>query len=74
MCIRDSLSSAADKINIIMAVSMGGDYCLAKPFDLSVLTAKVQACLLYTSGQADKREVHENLKMQNATEVAMHRH
>ncbi len=39
------LSSAADKINIIMAVSMGGDDFLAKPFDLSVLTAKVQAML-----------------------------
>ncbi len=25
-------------------------------------------------GQADKREVHENLKMQGAEQVAMHRH
>lgn len=29
-----------------MAVSMGGDDFIAKPFDLEVLTAKVQAMLL----------------------------
>lgn len=39
------LSSASDNMNIIMAVNMGGDDFLAKPFDLSVLTAKVQALL-----------------------------
>ena len=32
-------------MNIIMAVNMGGDDFIAKPFDLSVLTAKVQAML-----------------------------
>ena len=39
------ISSAADNMNIVMAVSMGGDDFIAKPFDLSVLTAKVQAML-----------------------------
>lgn len=39
------ISSAADNMNIIMAVNMGGDDFVAKPFDLSVLTAKVQAVL-----------------------------
>lgn len=39
------LSSASDNMNIIMAVNMGGDDFIAKPFDLSVLTAKVQAML-----------------------------
>ena len=29
-------------MNIIMAVNMGGDDFVPKPFDLSVLTAKVQ--------------------------------
>ena len=33
------ISSAADNMNIVMAVSMGGDDFIAKPFDLSVLTA-----------------------------------
>jgi len=39
------LSSAADNMNIVLAVSMGADDFLAKPFDLPVLTAKVQALL-----------------------------
>ena len=43
------ISSAADNMNIVMAVSMGGDDFIAKPFDLSVLTAKVQAMLRRTN-------------------------
>ena len=39
------LSSASDNLNIIMAVNLGGDDFLAKPFDLNVLLAKVQALL-----------------------------
>ncbi|MBE5715040.1 MAG: DNA-binding response regulator [Ruminiclostridium sp.] len=39
------LSSAADNMNIVMAVSMGADDFIAKPFDLSVLTAKINAVL-----------------------------
>ena len=39
------LSSAADNMNIVMAVNMGGDDFIAKPFDLDVLTAKIQALL-----------------------------
>lgn len=39
------ISSASDNINIVMAVNMGGDDFIAKPFDLDVLTAKVQALL-----------------------------
>lgn len=39
------LSSAADNLNIVMAMTMGGDDFIAKPFDLNVLTAKVQALL-----------------------------
>lgn len=42
------LSSASDNMNIVMAVQMGGDDFVAKPFDLSVLTAKVQALLRRT--------------------------
>ena len=37
------LSSAADNMNIVMAVNMGGDDFIAKPFDLDVLTVKIQA-------------------------------
>ena len=39
------ISSAADNLNIVMAMNMGGDDFIAKPFDLSVLMAKVQALL-----------------------------
>ncbi len=39
------LSSAADNMNVVMAVSMGGDDFVPKPFDLEVLTAKIQALL-----------------------------
>lgn len=39
------VSSAGDNMNIVMAVNMGGDDFLTKPFDLEVLAAKVQALL-----------------------------
>ena len=42
------LSSASDKMNIVMAMNMGGDDFIAKPFDLEVLTAKIQALLRRT--------------------------
>ena len=42
------LSSAADNLNIVMAMNMGGDDFIPKPFDLQVLVAKVQALLRRT--------------------------
>lgn len=39
------ISSASDNMNIIMAMNMGADDFITKPFDTSVLTAKVQALL-----------------------------
>lgn len=39
------LSSASDNMNIVMAMNMGGDDFIGKPFDLEVLQAKVQAVL-----------------------------
>ncbi|MCF2641641.1 MAG: response regulator transcription factor [Lachnospiraceae bacterium] len=39
------LSSASDNMNIIMAMNMGADDFIAKPFDFSVLIAKMQALL-----------------------------
>lgn len=39
------ISSASDNMNIVMAVNMGGDDFIAKPFDLEILAAKVQAVL-----------------------------
>lgn len=54
------ISSAADNMNIVMAVNMGGDDFVAKPFDLSVLTAKVQAVLRRTYDLAGKIPVLEH--------------
>lgn len=39
------LSSMSDNINIVTAMNMGGDDFITKPFDLTVLTAKIQAIL-----------------------------
>ena len=39
------LSSGSDNMNIIMAVNQRGDDFIAKPFDLNVLMAKIQALL-----------------------------
>lgn len=48
------LSSAADNMNMVMAMSRGADDFIAKPFDLEVLAAKVQAILrrTYSFGNA----------------------
>lgn len=42
------VSSASDNMNIVMAVNMGGDDFIAKPFGMEVLTAKIQALLRRT--------------------------
>ena len=42
------ISSVSDNMNIVMAIGMGGDDFVAKPFDLNVLWAKVQALLRRT--------------------------
>ena len=42
------ISSTADNMNIVMAMNMGGDDFIAKPFDLNVLLAKIQAMLRRT--------------------------
>ena len=42
------ISSASDNMNIVMAMNMGADDFIAKPFDQAVLTAKIQAILRRT--------------------------
>ena len=42
------ISSASENMNIVMAISMGADDFITKPFDFSVLTAKIQALLRRT--------------------------
>ncbi len=42
------ISSANENMNIIMAMNMGGDDFITKPFDLNVLISKIQAILRRT--------------------------
>lgn len=42
------ISSASDNMNIVMAMNMGADDFIAKPFDQNVLMAKIQAMLRRT--------------------------
>ena len=42
------ISSASDNMNIVMAMNMGADDFIAKPFDMDVLIAKIQSLLRRT--------------------------
>ncbi len=57
------ISSASDNMNIVMAVNMGGDDFVAKPFDLNVLQAKVQALLRRTYDFAGDSKLLEHKGM-----------
>ncbi len=53
------ISSAGDNMNIVMAINMGGDDFLVKPFDLNVLTAKIGALIRRTYSFQGKLNVIE---------------
>lgn len=54
------ISSASDNMNIVMAMNMGADDFIAKPFDQSVLIAKIQAMLRRTYDFAPAAPVLEH--------------
>lgn len=54
------LSSASDNMNIITAMNAGADDFIAKPFDLSVLLAKVQAILRRAYGTGGRSSLTEH--------------
>lgn len=54
------ISSAADNLNIVMAMNMGADDFIAKPFDMSVFVAKIQALLRRTYAFAGQTSVVEH--------------
>ena len=53
------ISSASENMNIVMAMNMGADDFVAKPFDLNVLVAKVSALLRRTYDFAESVPVLE---------------
>lgn len=53
------LSSANDNMNIVMTMNMGGDDFIAKPFDLTVLVAKIQALLRRTYSFQEQTNILE---------------
>ena len=65
------LSSVSDNMNIVMAMNMGADDFIPKPFDLEVLTAKVQALLRRSYDFAGSSSMLEHkgmlLKLSDAT-------
>lgn len=65
------ISSASDNLNIVMAMNMGGDDFITKPFDLSVLTAKIQAVIRRTYSLQGQSNIIEHdgvvLNLGNAT-------
>ena len=54
------LSSAADNMNIVMAMNMGGDDFIPKPVDPDVMMAKIQAVLRRTYDMAGRIPVLEH--------------
>ncbi len=67
------LSSAAENMNIVMAMNMGADDFIAKPFDLDVLTAKVQALLrrTYDFGAPEPVLTHRGAVLQTADQTLL---
>lgn len=54
------LSSASENMNIVMAMNMGADDFIAKPFDGNVLVAKIQALLRRTYDFGENVSVMEH--------------
>lgn len=66
------ISSAADNMNIIMAMNMGGDDFIIKPFDINVLIAKIQAILRRTySFQNNVNLIEHNEVILNLNETTL---
>ena len=51
------VSSISDNMNIVMAMNMGGDEYIEKPFDINVLTAKIQALLRRTYSLTQQQNI-----------------
>ncbi len=66
------ISSADDNMNIVMAMDMGGDDFIAKPFDLAVLTAKIGAIIRRSYSYAGQvNMIEHNGAMLNLLDATM---
>ncbi|HOQ73536.1 MAG TPA: response regulator transcription factor [Limnochordia bacterium] len=54
------ISSASDNLNIVLAMNMGGDDFIVKPFELTVLAAKIRALLRRTYDFAGQTNLLEH--------------
>lgn len=66
------LSSSGDDMNLVMAINLGADDFVAKPFRMEVLTAKIQAVLrrTYTFGTVSQSVLtHKGLTLNLDTSV-----
>ena len=67
------LSSASDNMNIVMAIGLGADDFIAKPFDLAVLTAKIQAVMRRAYDFSVRSEIIEHRGvLLNAADATFH--
>ena len=66
------ISSANENMNIVMAMNMGGDDFIAKPFDLDVLIAKIGALMRRTySFQGQVNYIEHNGVMLNLSDTTI---
>jgi len=66
------ISSANDNMNIVMAMNMGGDDFIVKPFDLNVLNAKVGALVRRTySFQGQVNVIEHNGVVLNLSDTTL---
>ncbi len=68
------ISSMSENMNVLMAINMGGDDFVAKPFDMQILIAKIQALLRRTYDYHGDSEVieHHGLRLNIATNEAVY--
>lgn len=64
------LSSASDNMNIVMAMNMGADDFISKPFDINVLIAKISAMIRRTySFQGELNVIEHNGAILNLSDT-----